>query len=528
MKKESFRASAYGLIAILVMATILRLYKVGQPFIDATSWRQTDVATIADNFYQGNWNIFYPIIGWNGPGDQAVGYEFQTISYLAALLYRIVGHHDWVGRSLAIVFGVWGIFAFYQLMCLVWGKKHAVLSAAVLALLPGAIYVDRSFLPDPVMLSLVITSVWLLVAYLQTEHLKYLVFASLSGMLGFLTKISGLIVGLPMLYAIIAILIQKQKLRSKQLALIAGAGAMTLIPVIAYYTWSLHISLTHPPYYAAAGNYWVWKYGLSYFLEQNYFLPKLLFQLRWFWTLPVIGLTLTGLFIRPPELAQNSPSQTSPSQTSPSQTNAEGKVPWLFHGWLLAFGLYYAIAAQGLVNNPSNLNLANPAAAALTAHSLIKIAQWIDRAIGVRASLALIAAILLMVGGLGHSALKSFALYPWAEDGYKLGLALRQVSQPDELVITITSQPGDSVAVYYSQRRGWVFPPVYAWSVLTDFEDEEGIRLLKELVSQGADWFGIVDQQQFVSAHPKFSAYLNQNLEQHQANSEFVIYHIPS
>ena len=247
MRKEYSKISTYYLIAIMVIAAIFRFYKIDQPFIDATSWRQADTATIADNFYKGNWNIFYPTISWNGPGDQVVGYEFQTISYLAALLYQVVGQHDWVCRSIAVAFGLWGIFAFYQLVCRVWDKKHAILSATVLALLLGAIYVDRSFIPDAVMLSLVITSVWLLVAYLQTERLHYLLLASLLGIFGFLTKISGLIVGIPTLYAIVAILSQKQRLLSKQSVLITGIGVLILIPVIAYYAWALYLSHTHPP-----------------------------------------------------------------------------------------------------------------------------------------------------------------------------------------------------------------------------------------------------------------------------------------
>ncbi|MBD1823358.1 glycosyltransferase family 39 protein [Cyanobacteria bacterium FACHB-DQ100] len=508
MRREASRAATYGLIAILLMAAILRFYKVDQPFIDATSWRQSDTATIADNFYRGNWNIFYPKISWNGPGDQVVGYEFQTISYLAALLYRIVGQHDWVCRAIAIVFGVWGIFAFYQLLRRVWGQNYAVVGAAVLALLPGAVYVDRSFLPDPVMLSLVITSVWLLVAYLQTEKLHYLLLASLAGIFGFLTKISGLIVGIPMLYAIVTILGQKQNRRLKQLTLIAGAGVVTLIPVIAYYAWALHLFRTQPPYYVAAGEYWVWKYGLSRFLEQNYFLPKLLYQLRWFWTLPVIVLAIVGLFLRPP-------------------SHNEYKAPWLFHIWMLAFGFYYAIAAQGLVNNPTNLNLSNPATAALTAHSLIKIAAWIRAKLGTRASLAWMAVVLLLIGGLGQRALHRFALRPFAEQDFKLGLALRQAAQTNELVVTATSTPGDAVTVYYSQRRGWVFPPLYAWSSsLSQLEDEEGIRLLKELAGKGADWFGLVKPEQFASQHPQLMEYLDRNLSRYQASPEFTIYRI--
>ena len=225
---------------------------------------------------------------------------------------------------------------------------------------------------------------------------------------------------------------------------------------------------------------------------------------------------IVGLFHFPPKFIQNSQSQTS----------GEGKMPLLFHWWFLAFGIYYVIAAQGLVNNPTNLNLANPAAAALTSYSLIRIAAWIHRFVGVRKSLAFITVILLMVGGLGQQALHSFAFHPWAEDDYKLGLALRQVSQPEELVITAASTPGDPVSIYYSQRRGWVFPPVYVWSSHFNLEDEHGIRLLNELVSKGASWFGIVNQQKFVSEHPKLSAYIDQNFNRYKESSKFVIYRV--
>src|SRR5215813_2826412 len=84
---------------VMAVAAILRVYLLRQPFIDAFSWRQSSTAMIADNYYRNNWNIFYPEVNWSGPGPSYQGREFQTVSYLAALLYRIVGQHDSVGRS---------------------------------------------------------------------------------------------------------------------------------------------------------------------------------------------------------------------------------------------------------------------------------------------------------------------------------------------------------------------------------------------------------------------------------------------
>src|SRR6185436_11688324 len=115
MKIRSLSSKIYLLIAILIVAAALRLRYINQPFLDGFSWREASTAMMAENFYRTNWNIFYPEVNWSGPGPNYQGREFQTISYLAALLYLVVGQQDWVGRGLATAFGLWGIFAPYQL-----------------------------------------------------------------------------------------------------------------------------------------------------------------------------------------------------------------------------------------------------------------------------------------------------------------------------------------------------------------------------------------------------------------------------
>ena len=513
----------YLLTAILSAAAILRFHQIDQPFIDCVNWRETDTASIADNFYRGNWNIFYPEISWNGPEPNYVGYEFQTVTYIAALLYRLVGQHDWVGRTVAVLFGLWSIFAFYQLVRRVWDEKHALASAAILAILPGSIYVDRSFLPDPVMVSLVVTSFWLLVVYLQTERISFLLLASLIGMWGFLTKITGIFVGIPMLYVIITMLAQKRMLRSKQLALICVTAILTLVPVAAYYIWAHYISLTYPPHHIAASGNWLWNSGLSQWWEQKYFLPKL-YTLNPLWTKPALMLFVAGLFLRPPQSDRNSKLK--------QQQNRFGKAPWLFHWWILAIVIYYLIGAQQLVDNPHNLNIIHPAVAALTGHAIVAITSFTHRRVGTRASVAIVAAILLIVSGFASRNLKAVYSSPFAEQGYELGLALRQTTQPNDLVVTISQEIGNPISVYYSQRRGWVFPPALPgikWSTSDDLNNNsKAIRLLKELRAKGADWLGIVNQRKIKlwQDNPKLAEYIEQTFELHQESPEWVIYRI--
>jgi Dolichyl-phosphate-mannose-protein mannosyltransferase len=223
--------STYLLISILIVGAILRFNHIGQPLIDAFSWRETDTAMMADNYYNSNWNILCTELNWDGPGPGYQGREFQTLSYFAALLYVLVGQHDWVGRAVAVMFGLWGIFALYQLVRRVWDEQRALASAAVMALLPGSIFIERSFLPDPAMVALVTTSIWMFVVYLQTDRWHYLVLATVIGTWGFLTKITGLIVGIPMLYAMLAILSRRRMLHPSRLATLGAVAVFGLAPM---------------------------------------------------------------------------------------------------------------------------------------------------------------------------------------------------------------------------------------------------------------------------------------------------------
>ena len=51
---------------------------------------------------------------------------------------------------------------------------------------------------------------------------------------------------------------------------------------------------------------------------------------------------------------------------------------------------------------------------------------------------------------------------------YKMGLALRRLRQPSDLVVVLAREVGSPVAIYYSGGRGWVFPPAgkEAWDRL--------------------------------------------------------------
>src|SRR5512140_2161364 len=85
------------LLLCLGMGVSLRLIEITRPFVGDWSWRQTDVAMIAENFYRNGFNIFYPQINWAGNSPGYVGTEFPLVPFLASLLYPLFGVHEWIG-----------------------------------------------------------------------------------------------------------------------------------------------------------------------------------------------------------------------------------------------------------------------------------------------------------------------------------------------------------------------------------------------------------------------------------------------
>jgi hypothetical protein len=521
--------SIFLLGSILAVGALLRFNNITQPFTDAFSWRQTSTAMMASNFYHRSWNIFYPEVSWTGPSPGYQGREFQTVSYIAALLYTLTGEHDWVGRAVPALFGVWGIFALYQLVRRIWDEEHALLSAAVLALFPSSIFIDRSFLPDPAMVALMTTSVWMLVAYLQTERLSFLSLAGITGALGLLTKLPGVIVSPAVIYATLTNLPLRDKQNHRKLAVISIVTIVCLLPVISYYLWALHLGHTYPPYHVAGNGNWLWNEGLRRWLDQKYFLPKLspIFN-HWLWTPPLIVLVTLGIIfpflrIRPGEN----------SDEFESRGNISPKAPWLFHWWLFGGVLCYLIAAKELVSNVWNLEIINPPAAALASHAIITIASLITKITPApKRSLlkATIIAMSLATITLFAARLLRVLYYPSSEQSYELGLALRDASHPRDLVVTIPNNLGNPIAIYYSRRRGWPFPPPTPVRDIIELpaDDSESIQMFEQLRIQGATWLGIVAAQQgfLRREHPLLLAHFERTCRLYRRDLKWVIYFI--
>lgn len=387
------------LALILFSGLVLRMLHIGQPFTDDFAWRQASTAMMAENFFTRDWNIFYPQVNWSGPGPSYQGREFQTVTFMAALLYKVFGQHDWIGRSVSVVFGVWGIFALHQLVQIVWGRRHALAAAGVMALTPFAVFMDRSFLPSPTMVSLVLTSTWMLAAYLKTNQNKYLWLAIVTGALGFLTKITGMLMLLPMAYLVVAHLYQTNKLNAKQLLRFFGLTLLMIAPVVPYYLWARHLSMTYPPYHFAGAGNWLWDMGLRDMLQKKFHLGTLLGRfVPQLWSIPVFVLGVVGF-----AAAFTGKKGINRPVGSRNFLSPDG----VFYAYGAGLAFFYIIGTEELYWNPWNFHIFTPCIAAFAGRGIVAMANWANSQQLQRTIMAL---LIIAIGASNYFLLPSYTI----------------------------------------------------------------------------------------------------------------------
>ncbi len=478
---ESHRRLA--MTCVLMGAALLRMQHLAQPYIDSYAWRESDTASIATAFANGAWNIFLPQVRWGGPGPNHIGAEFQTVSYIAALGYRLVGAAPWVGRLVSVAFGLWGIFALYKLVRRVWGTSSGIAAAAVMAVLPGSVFIERSFLSDGAMTALMTTSLWLLVEFRQTGSVLALTAATVTGMLGCLTKLPGAVLVLPAIYVVTTI--PKLQLGERRTIIQLSTAAFgVILPVLAYYLWARHVALSAPPYHFTGEGKFVWSSGLFEWIRNDYYLPKF-WQIvsQEHWGPLFISFALIGALVRP-------------------GSDQFVTVPWLFHAWLAALLIRYLLEAQHLVTDPYNIHLFNPVIAAFSGQALVRLATGVAQP-RYQSARATLASILLATAAVaGHFQVR--ALYSDAyRDHYVLARLVATLSRPEELVISMGLEP---VLLYHSERNGWVFPPEEIGTMSLGSQQptrdygSHDVAILHALKARGAQWLAIPSWNSYAGA----------------------------
>jgi hypothetical protein len=209
----------------------LRLYRIGEPLFDFSSVRQYHSALLARGFYEwlltGNLKTL--------PPDGVI--EPPILELLASCTYVITGgEHLWIPRLMSASFWTLGGVFLYLIARKMVSPSGALFAAAFYLFDPAVVLPSRAFMPDPLMILLLVMSVYFIVRYHEQATTSNLMVAVVVSSLALLVKPG---ICLFQIYgAFFALMVYRRgllrSLASLHLYLFA---VLSLLPVVLYYVY---------------------------------------------------------------------------------------------------------------------------------------------------------------------------------------------------------------------------------------------------------------------------------------------------
>src|SRR2546428_11516349 len=191
-------------IMMSILAVAVRLICINQPYLDNWSWRQSDVAAIARNYFQGGFHFTHPQIDWAGDESGYVGTEFPILPFLAAICYEMFGVHEWVGRVQALILFAVSLPFFFLLVRKILGKTAAMWALLFYCFAPLGIMASRCFMPDIPSLALSIIGLYFFQRWIEESARESLArstsffVAAIAISLSILIKLPSILIGAPL------------------------------------------------------------------------------------------------------------------------------------------------------------------------------------------------------------------------------------------------------------------------------------------------------------------------------------------
>lgn len=479
------------LLAVLIaLGILIRIIKIDQPFIDAWSWRQSDVAMIAENFYRNGYNIFYPQINWAGTDPGYIGSEFQLLPIIASFLYIFWGVQDWVGRSLSVLSFAFSMPFFYLLVKKTFNERGALIATIIYLFIPLGIFASRSFMHDMASLSFSLASLFLFSELLEDPNNKKLfISATVTTSLAILVKLPSIIIGLPLLY--MAWVKYGAKLFIKRNLWVFAILTLSL-PLVWYLHAYLINTLFSPYHFTGEGGIKIMDYGWY----KSIFYKTMTSSLT---PIVFIGM-LIGLFLR-----------------------SDGKFIRLFHWWLLSIILFVIIVGLGNRHEWYRLHLVPVAAAfsGLTFDFGIEKLSKLSRS-KILVFTATIIVFLIYIY-LAYTYVKPY-YRSWATPAFKAGIEINRIAPNGALVIIANG--GDPTGIYYSKRKGWHFPQARIISgEIFPVTGQQAIREIETRRKEGADYLIFSKYTRWwLDYYKDFQKHLDSQYRRIRETDEFIIF----
>jgi hypothetical protein len=419
-------------ITISVVAVAVRFIDLNQPFIDDWSWRQGDVASIARNYLHNGFDFAHPQIDWAGGEPGYVGTEFPVLPFTAAICYKFLGTHEWIGRLQSVIFFAASLPFFFLLVRQVSGATAAVWALFFYSFAPLNMMASRCFMPDVPSLSLAIIGLYFFLRWTENDERKFLLASAVSISLSILIKLPNVIIGAPLFYlAVAAVSDGHRRGQGSALSLASQRGRLlrwelwlfgmiALVPAAVWYWHACQIAQTFYPYH-------VFGAGGVRLMSAKWYLDIAAETIMWSLTPVLVVLAVCSVFAR----------------------ESSGRAA-LFHAWLAATILFIIIVGYGNRHPWYRLPLV-PIVAAYGGAVCAWIGARFSRGFKFKVTVVV---IVVVFGVFCYAGAQRF----YRETGANLrlvGLELLRVTPQKSLIIA--ADYGDPTVFYYAERRGWHF-----------------------------------------------------------------------
>ena len=513
--------SAYGVtkaaIVLWVLAVGVRLVLIDQPYVDHWSWRQSDVAAIARNFFEYGFRFGYPQIDWAGNSAGYVGTEFPILPFLAAICYKFAGIHEWIGRSQSVVFFAISLPFFFLLVREIFGSAAAIWATFFYAFAPLNVFAGRSFMPDVPSLSLGIIGLYFFLRWLGDAKPAPLYLSAIAISFSILIKATSIVIAAPIACMLVGRLCQTPGIsqngasgsratwtgRSPDRAsgservkrpTIYGAvsffAAIAILPSVAWYWHAYQIAEQYYPhhFFGAGGvrlesSSWYWE------IAQQTATSSL--------TPLVAIMALIGVFVAP-----------------------RGKYGCLFDWWLVAMVLFVVTVGYGNRHPWYQLPFVPIAAAFAGAACAFFGSKISSRVAAVTLSILLASSFPILAAFYVRPLYESTAAQ--LRDA---GLELNKLTTRDALVVATDN--GNPTIFYYAKRKGWHFLEKNGIFNGNPRDSQQAIADLERLHRQGATHLVFITNTfWWLNSYPGLTQHLGESATLLEATSEFKIYRL--
>ncbi|OGE34504.1 hypothetical protein A3H85_00840 [Candidatus Daviesbacteria bacterium RIFCSPLOWO2_02_FULL_40_8] len=198
------------LLIIVAVAFYARLYKIDNPIADWHAWRQADTAAVSRSFLKEGFNPFIPKYDdMSGVAQDPVPnpgryrfVEFPIYNSIVYFVYLITGDtHERIPRLVSVFFSIGSLIFIYLIGKKYWGEVAGILSAALFATLPYAVFYSRVVLPEPSLVFYCLGMFYAVGLWIENNTKNRLLTAVIFTALAFLTKPFAIFYLMPHIYS---------------------------------------------------------------------------------------------------------------------------------------------------------------------------------------------------------------------------------------------------------------------------------------------------------------------------------------